>query len=123
VPDLPSEQPAQGRATVVADGAMTLELLKLRRKAAVLTTLDPPPQACATTVAYELHRHFRLPHWNISVSPHKPENFLVRFDYLEQRDTVIRTGSLTVGTTVFQIHAWKLESYTCPFCKNRDSEN
>jgi hypothetical protein len=41
---------------------MTLELNRLRRKAVVLTTLDPASQVCAGTIAYELHRQFRLPH-------------------------------------------------------------
>jgi hypothetical protein len=108
VAGLPSERPAQGRATVVAGGAMTSELTKLRRKAVVLTTLDLASWVCAATVTFELHRQFRLPLWNITVSPHKPEN------YPEQRGTAVRAGSLFVGSTLFQIHPWRLDSYTRP---------
>jgi hypothetical protein len=35
---------------------MTSELTKLRRKVAMLTTLDPASRVCVETVAYELHR-------------------------------------------------------------------
>jgi hypothetical protein len=40
----PGQRPAQGRATVVAGGAMTAELQKLRRKAVILTAIDSIPQ-------------------------------------------------------------------------------
>jgi hypothetical protein len=60
------------------------------------------------------NRQLCLPHWNISVSPHKPENFLVRFDYPEQRDAAIHAGSLTVGSSIFLIPPWRLETYTRP---------
>jgi hypothetical protein len=66
------------------------------------------------TIAYELHRQFRLPHWNILVSRHQPENFLVRFDYPDQCDAIIHAGSIAMGSAVFQIHLWHLESYTRP---------
>jgi hypothetical protein len=109
---LPFERSAQGHATIVGGGAMSMALYKLRHKATVLTILDPTPQVCAATVAYKLHRQFRLPHWNLSVSPPKPEYFLICFDYPEERDAVVRAGSLLIGSTVFQIHPWRLESYT-----------
>jgi hypothetical protein len=67
------------------------------------------------TVAYKLHMQLRIPHWSISVSPHKPENFLARFDYPEQRDAAIRVGSFYVGSSPFFIHPWSLESYTRPY--------
>jgi hypothetical protein len=114
VAGLPFERSAQGHATIVAGGAMSMELHKLHHKAAVLTTLDLAPQVCAATVAYELHRQFCLPHWYLSVSPHKPENFLICFDYPEERDTIIHAGSLLIDSTIFQIHPWHLESYTHP---------
>jgi hypothetical protein len=66
----------------------------------------------ATNVTYELHRQLHIPHWCISVSPHKPENFLVRLDYPDQCTSALRASSVFVGTAVFLIQPWRLESYT-----------
>jgi hypothetical protein len=52
----PSKHPAQGRAAIVADGAMTAELQKLRHRAIVLTAIDSIPQVQVADVTYELHR-------------------------------------------------------------------
>jgi hypothetical protein len=48
------------------------------------------------------------------VSPHKPEHFLVCFDYSKQRDTALRAGSGAIGSTTFLLHPWRLDSYTRP---------
>jgi hypothetical protein len=107
------QRPSQGRAVVVGTGAMTAELLKLHCKAVVLSP-DSTSRERATDVAYKLHRQLRIPHWNITVSPHKPENYFVRFDYPEQRAAALITGSIFVGTTSFVIHPWRLDSGTQP---------
>jgi hypothetical protein len=65
-------------------------------------------------MAYELHRQLRIPHWSITMSPHKPENFLAQFDYPEQRDAALRAGSFYVGPSCFFIHPWRLDSHTRP---------
>jgi hypothetical protein len=111
---VPNQRPSQGRAVVVAEGALSAELVKLRRKAVVLSTHNVAPQESAADVAYELHRLLRIPHWNITVAPHKPENFLARFDYPEQQESALRAGSLFVGTTPFVIHPWRLDAATRP---------
>jgi hypothetical protein len=66
----------------------------------------------ATDVAYELHTQLWIPHWCISVSPHKLENFLVCFDYPDQCATALRARSMYVGAAMILIHPWRLESYT-----------
>jgi hypothetical protein len=91
---------------------MSAELHKLRRRAVVLTTHDPTFQENVATVAYEMHRQLRIPDWCITMSPHKPENFLACFDHPEQRYAAVRAGSSYVGPFHFFIHPWCLESYT-----------
>jgi hypothetical protein len=98
----------------VVTGAMSAELQKLHRRAVVLTTHDHAFQETAVMMAYELHRQLRIPHWSITMSPHKPENFLAQFDYPEQRDAALRAGSFYVGPSCFFIHPWRLDSHTSP---------
>jgi hypothetical protein len=93
---------------------MTTELQKLRRKDVVLTVVDSISRERAASIAYELHRKLRVPHWNISVSPHKPEDFHVRFDFPEQRDAALPAGTVYVGTTTYLIQPWRLEASTRP---------
>jgi hypothetical protein len=50
----------------------------------------------------------------VSCSAHKLENFLARFDYPKQCDTMLHAGSFYVGSSPFFIHPWHLESYTRP---------
>jgi hypothetical protein len=61
-------------------------------------------------VAYELHRQLRIPHWCITVAPHRPENFFVRFDYPEQRDAALHSGSISVGASSFTIQPWRVDT-------------
>jgi hypothetical protein len=79
---IPSPEVSVGPHRCCCRGGMSSKLWKLRRKVTVLTTLDSSSQENVATVAYELHRQLRLLHWNISVSPHKPKNVLIRIDYL-----------------------------------------
>jgi hypothetical protein len=62
---------------------MTTEAQRLQNKAVVLSCSSRLVVGFirAIDVAYELHRQLWIPHWCISISPHKPENFLVRFNY------------------------------------------
>jgi hypothetical protein len=60
---------------------MMAELQKLRRRVVVLSSVHAPVVHQQEEIAYELHRQLYVPHWNITVSSHKPENFLVYFDY------------------------------------------
>jgi hypothetical protein len=73
----PRKRPSQGHAALVADGAIVVEIQKLHHKVVILTACDSSVPVRATKVAYELHQQLQLPHWSISVSPHKPEHFLV----------------------------------------------
>jgi hypothetical protein len=98
----------------VADGAMMAELQKLHRRAVVLSSMHASVTHQPEEIAYELHRQLCVPHWNITISRHKPENFPVRFDYPDQRDTAMRAHSLQVGMTVCLIQPWRLEGYTRP---------
>jgi hypothetical protein len=81
VPGFTSQCPSHDKVAVVAGGAITAEIHRLQTKAVVLSCCNGPASVRATDVAYELHRQLRIPHWCITVSAHKPENFLVRFDY------------------------------------------
>jgi hypothetical protein len=80
---IPRQRPSHGQVAVVATGAMTANFQRLRRKAVLLSTHDTASRERTTDVAYELHRQLQIPHWNISISPHRPEIFLARFDYPE----------------------------------------
>jgi hypothetical protein len=44
------------------------------------------------------------------VSPHKPEDFLVWFDYPEQRDVALRVSSIRIGAATFAVHPWCLDT-------------
>jgi hypothetical protein len=114
VASAPDQQPSHNRVVVVADGAMMAELQKLHRRAVVLSSMHASVTHQPEEIAYELHRQLCVPHWNVTISRHKPENFPVRFDYPDKRDTAVRAHSLQVGTTVCLIQPWRLEGYTRP---------
>jgi hypothetical protein len=103
VAGVPHQRPAYGQVAVVATGAMAAAFQRLRRTAVLLSSHDVTSRERAADVAYELHWQLLVPHWNIVVSPHRPENFLVRFDYPEQRDSALRAGAVHVVASTFII--------------------
>jgi hypothetical protein len=109
-----SDRYIAGRVVMVASSTMSALLQKLCHKDVVLSTQDTSFEPRTVDVTYVLHHHLRIPHWCISLLPHKPENFLVWFDYPEQRDTTLRTGSLFIGATPFFVQPWNLQPYTRP---------
>jgi hypothetical protein len=114
VAGVPHQRPAYGQVAFVATGAMAANFQRLRRKAVLLSSHDVTTRERAADVAYELHRQLLIPHWNIAVSPHRPENFLVLFDYPEQRDSTLRAGAVHVGASTFIIQPWHLEGVNRP---------
>ncbi|TVU45689.1 hypothetical protein EJB05_05185, partial [Eragrostis curvula] len=114
VPGFPLQRPLHGYAALVAGSAMTAEYKKLRRKAVVIAPREPGYNASVAEMSLHLHRQLHIPTWNIAVSRHKPEDFLARFDYADQRDAAIRAGSVVISWTTFIIQPWRLGSTTRP---------
>lgn len=48
------------------------------------------------------------------MSRHKPEDFLARFDQLEEQDLAVRAGNVMVGGTTYMIQPWREDTSTCP---------
>jgi hypothetical protein len=90
------QRPSQDKRIVVANGVMIVELQKLCQKAVFLCAMGNVMIHRPEEVAYALHRQLCIPYWNISISAHKPESFLVCFDYLDQRDAAVLAASVQI---------------------------
>ncbi|TVT97472.1 hypothetical protein EJB05_57294, partial [Eragrostis curvula] len=114
VPGFPDGRRAHGTAAVVAGPCMTAELQKLRHQTIVVTARDNRYRANSEQMQFALNQQLRIPLHNITVSRHKSQRFLARFDYPEQRDIALRAGSVEIGGTKYKLEPWREED-----CYNR----
>lgn len=93
---------------VISSATMANEVTKHRSRAVLLVARTDVRFIHITSdeVVQAFHARIRVPRYEMRVSHHRPENFLVLFDYAPQWDMAIQVGVLRVCGIDFNILPW-----------------
>jgi hypothetical protein len=107
-PGRPENQPEEGAVVIIADGTMAHEITKYRTHAVLLVARSDIRYLGFTIgeVSLALSSRLRIPRYEVRVTRHRPEDFLVLFDFPPQRDMVVRAGVVHVCRVDSDILSW-----------------
>jgi hypothetical protein len=105
---LPDNRPEEGAAVVITDGTMAHEVEKYSTRAVLLVARSDIKYMSFTTgeVSLALSSRLRTPRYEAQVTRHRPEDFLVLFDFPPQREMVLRAGLVRVHGVDFDVLPW-----------------
>jgi hypothetical protein len=101
-------RPEEGAAVVISSPTMANEVAKYHTRAVLLVARTDIKYHSITTaeISMAFSARLRTPHHEARVTRHRPENFLVLFDYPPQRDMAVQAGMLRVRGIDFDILPW-----------------
>ncbi|KAI5017004.1 hypothetical protein ZWY2020_037382 [Hordeum vulgare] len=101
--DDPEFRPKERYVTFVATAAMEQQATLLANNAAVLWLGGSRPHATLEDISDEIHAHTHVEKDLFELSPHFPEDYIVRFVYPHHRDLLTTPGRF--GSGRLDIHA------------------
>jgi hypothetical protein len=105
---LPENRPEEGAAVIIIDATMSHEITKYRTNAVLLVARTDIKYMGFTTseVSMALFSRLHTPRYEARVTRHRPQDFLVLFNYPPQRDMAIGAGIIRVRGVDFDILTW-----------------
>lgn len=107
-PGMAENRPVGGAVVVISSATMANEVAKFRSRAVLLVARTDIRYHNITTgeVALAFSSRIRIPRYEARVTRHRPEHFMVLFDYPPQRDLAIQVAMLRVHGIDFDILPW-----------------
>lgn len=90
-PGIAENRPEEGATVVISSATMANEVAKFRSRAVLLVARADIKYLNITTgeVVVAFGSRLRIQHYEARVTRHRPEHFLVLFDYPPQRDMAV----------------------------------
>jgi hypothetical protein len=107
-PGMAENCPEEGAAVVISSVTMANEITKFQTRAVLLVAQADIKYLNITTeeVALAFSSRIRIQRYEARVTRHRPEHFMVLFDYPPQRDMAVQAGTVRVRGIDFDILPW-----------------
>lgn len=114
VPGLPEHRPVMTRALVFDTDEILAEAQDWMAHAVFVVAPEGAFPATTLEVTHALSQQLRLPPHNIKVSQHRPEDFLVKFDFAPQRDRAVAARFFNIAGSAYEVRSWRPDAHTMP---------